>query len=317
MTHCARRFLLRVLTGHHTRFATTACHRTIARTAGLLFALAALLAVLPEARAWDARTHKSITKLAVTALPASPLKTLLESNLRELLYYSVEPDIRRRYDRAEGRRHYIDLEDYGSDPFAVLEPSRRAMMEKFGRYRYYHAGTLPWTIEFEARMLRKAFAASGQRAEVRVAGLLSHYVADASQPLHTTGYERGYNVNGEHRRFEAAVDQGIPELTPLAAREVRLEPVKSVWQAEIAELRRAHELVGEVVQADHRAMSANRYAARTAYRRALLGQERAMVAAQLADGASVLASIWQYEWSRAGQGRQGASDRHLYPVPWF
>ena len=75
----------------------------------------ALLYATP-ARAWDSATHRAIARLAVEALPPSPLKAILSRNEAALEAHSVEPDsvLKARYGKAEERRHYIDMEVFGS-----------------------------------------------------------------------------------------------------------------------------------------------------------------------------------------------------------
>ncbi len=77
-----------------------------------------------SASAWDSATHRAIARLAVEALPLSPLKTTLTRDQTALEVHAVEPDsvLKKRYGKAEDRRHYIDSEIFGSDPWSVLDP---------------------------------------------------------------------------------------------------------------------------------------------------------------------------------------------------
>src|SRR5260370_18921432 len=118
------------------------CHSTRAsrripalfRSFALSVFLVAILLILPSsAFAWDSHTHKLITRLAVEALPSSPLAQTFAHNERQLEEYSVDPDtvLRAQYGEAEARRHYIDLEYFGAFPFPVLEPNFPTMQTKF------------------------------------------------------------------------------------------------------------------------------------------------------------------------------------------
>ncbi|HJU27533.1 MAG TPA: hypothetical protein VJ718_00070, partial [Candidatus Binataceae bacterium] len=133
------------------------------------------------------------------------------------------------------------------------------------------------------------------------AGILAHYVGDASQPLHTTKYYDGYTYSdrGAHRRFEGAVDRDATGIEAAARPLVRVEQIDSVWDAAVAEIGRAHALAPEVIRSDRAARSQMAFGKR-AYESALMRADSAMVAKQVADAASVLASIWIYEWKRAG-----------------
>lgn len=254
-----------------------------------------------HALAWNAATHRAITVLALGAIPPGPLKNALTAHLSELEYRAVEPDkLREIYGKVEGRRHYIDLEMYGDDPFAVLVPDESAMIQRFGIYRFNKAGTLPWTIEEVAADLDSAWRDSDCAAVVVLAGHLSHYVGDASQPLHTTLHFEGYaGDESMHERLEETVDRQIGALESAARPRVRVVTLDSVWPIVIAELRESHALLPDVVAADRAARIAGPNPVQ--FDTALMDRERGLIVNQLADAASVLASVWLFEWNQAGK----------------
>jgi hypothetical protein len=261
----------------------------------------ALLCARP-ARAWDSATHRAIARLAVEALPPSPLKSILSRSEAALEAFSVEPDsvLKARYGKAEDRRHYIDIEMFGSDPWRALDPEIRKTQRRFGYRTLERAGTLPWTIEAVSEQLEKAWRRGDCEAVLRLSGFLAHYVGDASQPLHSTiNYDGHARDRGIHARIELAVDHSLGELEPIAAREVHLEDINDPWTPTIAEIRDANGLVGEVIRDDRAVRDAGEYDHRD-YQRAMMRQDAAMFARQIARAASVLASIWLYEWHRAG-----------------
>ncbi len=263
--------------------------------------LATMLACSP-ALAWDAGTHREIAYLAVQTLPPSPLKNLFVKNLSQLEYFSVQPDvIRAKYgDESEKIRHYIDLEYYGADPFDALVPDRNAMSRRFGASTLLRSGTLPWTIVDFSDALEQQWSRGDCNELLRLAGFLAHYVADASQPLHTTMHYDGYEGDrGVHARIEGAVDTEIRELSLSAERQTHLVEIDSVWQTAIAEIRNSNSHITELLEAD-RAARRQPSRARSAYDDALMSRERPMIVGQIARAASVLASIWLYEWKRAG-----------------
>src|SRR5215469_1022656 len=112
-------------------------------------ATAAILHQPAPAHAWDSATHRLITRLAINALPASPLKHALLTHEQLLEQHSVEPDsvLKERYGRREEIRHYIDIEIYqreSTDPFSNLDPDIRTMRSRFGDAALEESGTLPW-----------------------------------------------------------------------------------------------------------------------------------------------------------------------------
>jgi len=254
------------------------------------------------AQAWDSATHRAITRLAVKALPPSPLKSTLSHSEAALETHSVEPDslLKAAYGKAEERRHYINVEWFGSDPWSALNPDMKKMRRRFTDRTLDRAGTLPWTIEAVSDQLQEAWRRGDCSSVLRLSGYLAHYVGDASQPLHSTINYDGYaRDRGIHARMELAVDHSLSELEPMAASQVHIEDINDVWTPTIAEIRDANGLVGEVIRDDRAARDAGEYSHRD-YQRAVMNQDAAMFAHQIARAASVLASIWLYEWHRAG-----------------
>ena len=185
------------------------CLRKFAELA-LLTALF-LIATRAPAPAWDSRTHELIARLAIDALPPGPQRTLFEQNAMQLQQLAIAPDtvLRPLYGQAEGRRHYIDLEDFGADPFARLVPDEAAMQSQVGAELLQRSGILPWAIEDEASQAAAAWRRGDCEEALRHAGYLAHYIGDASQPLHTTRFYDGPDPSdrGMHARIEAAVDR--------------------------------------------------------------------------------------------------------------
>jgi zinc dependent phospholipase C len=263
-----------------------------------VFLVAILLPIPPSAFAWDSRTHKLITRLAVQALPPSPLSQTFTHNELQLEEYSIDPDtvLRSLYGEAEARRHYIDLEYFGAFPFASLEPNFATMETKVGVRTMTMSGTLPWTIEAYANQAGSAWRKGDCAAMLRYSGYMAHYVGDSTQPLHTTKYYDGHaSDRGVHQRFEGAADRYVREIEPLARPQVRVETIDSVWTPVIAEIRDAYQLAPTVISSD-RAVRAELGGSRYGYDRALMDRDLTMVARQVARSSSTLASIWLFEW---------------------
>jgi hypothetical protein len=279
---------------------------TVARTRSIfqLLIVSILLFAYPiRAHAWDAHTHMLIARLAVDALPESPLRHTLEAHEADLQEDAVAPDeiLRARYGKAEAIRHYIDLEYYGADPFAALKPDLAAMELEYGAGTLDKSGTLPWTIEEMAQGVQQAWRKGDCAQVVVMSGYLAHYVGDATQPLHTTKYYDGYPQDrGMHARFEGAVDRSVGEVEQLARPQVHVVEIDSVWSAAITELRHSNPLVATTFDADRAARAETGAKKGDEFDRALMRREMPMVAQQVAEASSVLASIWLYEWNQAG-----------------
>jgi len=270
----------------------------VPRILGPLVLAAVVSAASPSAFAWDSRTHRLIARLAIGGLPWSTLKDALLANEQRVETASVEPDtkLKELYGRDETRKHYIDIEDLSDDGFGKLDPDLAVMRKKYSPETMKQAGSVPWTVQSIAIELNTA-ELRGQCAELlTLSGYLAHYVGDSTQPLHTTRYYDGLaGDRGMHARFEFAVDREVDEIGPLATPQVKARPIRSVWDAELSELKHAHELIDEVFAADRAARGENEAAYQQSLKSIL-----PMVVAQVARAASALASIWQYEWQQAG-----------------
>ena len=274
----------------------------ILRLAILLFLLSSLLS--PPSYGWDSGTHRLITRLAIDALPAPPLKTALLRNERLVEHHSVEPDflLKQRYGHAEEIRHYIDLEVFNPNPQAALtslDPDLAMERRRVGEMKLQTAGTLPWTIADTASSFAATLRSGNCSAMLREAGYLSHYVGDATQPLHSTVHFDGYRRDrGIHARVERAVDNRAASIEPAAAREVQVQTITAVWPVAIDEIRTANSLIPDLTEADRKARRISSEGPE--YDAALFANAGPMLTLQVARAASALASIWLYEWKSAG-----------------
>jgi hypothetical protein len=250
--------------------------------------VAAAVTLLPvmlvqQGLAWGADGHRMINRLAGAALP-SDVPEFLRSHeaLDALEYYGPEPDRwksptepelaaagspehfldmeyaglvgelpRRRYDYvralAYAQKSHPDLaltpEKVGLQPYVTTEVWERlkSAMRDYRKLKEDHKDTKPVECEI-----------------VFLAGWLGHYVADGSQPLHTTIQYNGWtgpNPNGyttEHRihaQFESVfVSANIKpaEVTPLiAAKPVVL---RDVFTDYVGYLRHTNSLVEKTYQ---------------------------------------------------------------------
>jgi hypothetical protein len=161
--------------------------------------------------AWSIDTHPIIAKAATDMLP-NPWRQFFayyEWLLKETAAY---PDTYyRESDQNEPPRHFIDLEIWNpSDP---------------------STGTLPQAVdEFTAEM-ESAIRAKDWNSVFLDAGRLCHYMADVTQPYHTTV---DYNPStkdgvGVHQLFESAAAAHLFEIRIVSPSDVgMIEPVSNV-----------------------------------------------------------------------------------------
>jgi hypothetical protein len=160
-------------------------------------------------RAWGFWGHKRITRVAVFTLPRQ-MASFFESHINYLEEHSVDADKRRSTDKQEAPRHYIDIDHFGVSPFDSMPQTWDAAVAKYSEDTLKKWGILPWTIEIVMNDLTEAFRNRNEAEILRLSADLSHYIADAHVPLHTTVNHDGQltNQKGLHSFWESR----LPEL---------------------------------------------------------------------------------------------------------
>ncbi len=170
-----------------------------------------------------------ISQLAIDAA-ASKLPEFMNAAREHLIFNGYEPD---RW-RAEGRSpmnvaqeldHYLNLENWGS--VSTLPADRYSFLQQLSQRKIdLKVGYVPYAMIENYGRLVNAFRnwrnaktpadrESSAANAVYVAGVLSHYVGDAAQPLHLTIHNNGWAANvanpknyttdrGLHGRYETA-----------------------------------------------------------------------------------------------------------------
>jgi len=197
----------------------------------ILLAFAAV--ALPQsALAWGNAGHRAVGEAAMRALPTEvPAFLRTPQAVRDVGELSREPDRlkgNRAYDQNHSPSHYVDVEPggkiLGGPTLDTLPPTRweyEKALQAVGKDSW-KAGYLPYSMleSYERltrdfaywRVLKAAeanpkwkahrawFVADRLRREALIfdsLGFLSHFVADGSQPLHTSvhanGWEEGYS----------------------------------------------------------------------------------------------------------------------------
>jgi hypothetical protein len=286
--------------------------------AGLIAAAAVLLAPA-LVFAWGDVGHRLTGEAAAIEMPPST-PAFFRGASRQLAYLNPEPD--RWKDRAESAidpaldrgaypDHFIDMEMVapsvlaaalrakdrfgyldtlataglkgslmGTLPFQMLELSQRLRVD-FRNWRAAPDSIKPW---IEARIIDDA-------------GLLGHYVADGSNPAHTTIQYNGWtgsNPNGYatdkafHARFESAYVGANMKLADITSRMDTVARVLPDFRAAIIEyLRQSNAQVEPLYKID----KAHRFEAD-----ATAPENRAFAADRLTAGARMLRDIWWTAW---------------------
>ncbi len=159
--------------------------------------------------AWGRWGHKHISRAAVFALPAS-MQKFYYNHIDFITEGAVVPDLRRALlnDRNEPPRHYIDVENFKM-PVNSLPKTSEEAFKKFDSTFLDRNGYLPWYIEDLTEKLTNAFKRRDKSEILFLSAELSHYIADAHMPLHTSTNYNGQltGQKGIHSLWESALPE--------------------------------------------------------------------------------------------------------------
>jgi hypothetical protein len=281
---------------------------------------ATLVLSAASTRRWGEHGHTIAARAAVAALP-DEMPAFFRDAAEQLVYLNPEPDrwrggnargADRAMDAAGAPEHFIDLEllPAARRDGILRAPDRFAFADSLRRIgeQAQTVGVLPFTMLEYSQRVRTGFQAwrrarsAEQRAfiEARIindAGILGHYVTDASNPAHTTIHFNGWSGrnpkgyatdNRFHSRFESAFVQAHVrqnDLTPLIAREPRTFPdLRSAILAHITESNALVERLYELDKAQPFSVDDRR------------PEAKAFAATRLAAGAQMLRDLWWSAW---------------------
>ena len=294
-------------------------------TTATLLRGALLLAVLPLAGAvpllgWGPAGHRIVAEMALRSLPAS-LPSFVQQNQSLISFFSIEPDRWRDAGqpalRAGGAPdHYIEFEKLALLP--TLPPDRyrfyQALFERRERLRSQRRpqeadGLLPERVGLQPYVTAEVYGrlviawqqyrqaatpparAAAQQAVVFYMGWLSHFVADGSQPLHTTIHfdgwvgsnPRGYSTRrGLHAKTEDAIVNQSGLENSLRAQQVQPQHLNDPFAEYVAYLRASFALVPRLYEMEKV----------QAFEGVGTAEGRDFIRARLMAGSEMLARLW-------------------------
>ncbi|MDQ2926402.1 MAG: nuclease [Acidobacteriota bacterium] len=254
-------------------------------SAAVAAVLISLIAAQP-AWAWGSDGHRMINRLAAANLPTDvPVFLRTPSALDTMEYLGPEPD--RWRNRAEDELsqtqaadHFIDLE------YADLAGPLSNLKKRYDFIRALSAaqsahpdiqltaekvGLQPWQTEevwqrlkVDFREYRKLLAAHQNTQPVETAilfdaGWLGHYVADGSQPLHTTiqyngwtgpnpnGYTTAHKIHSQFETVYVSANVKAADIAPLVAA-AKPQVIADEWTQYLAYLHHTNSLVEKTYQ---------------------------------------------------------------------
>ena len=170
-----------------------------------------ILCGIPLLYAWGGWGHRHINRAAVFTLP-NEMRGFYYNHIDFITEGAVVPDLRRGLlgDRAEGPRHYIDIEDFSKISFDALPRTMKEAYAKYDTAFLVKTGILPWYIQSVMEKLTTAFSRKNRSEIIFLSAEIGHYIADAHMPLHTATNHDGQltNQKGVHALWEST----LPEL---------------------------------------------------------------------------------------------------------
>lgn len=169
-----------------------------------IFSTSLLIILLPTILVfgWGDKGHKIITAFAMKQLPAQ--MKFSDEFKSAIIEHSVDPDNRKRDDKSEGPKHFIDIDFYKEFSDGIVIMSRDSLNKLYGEQVVTKEGILPWATETTYYRLMKAFKEKDKDKVLLYASDLAHYVGDGHQPLHATINYNGQlsDQKGVHFRYE-------------------------------------------------------------------------------------------------------------------
>jgi hypothetical protein len=273
--------------------------KSVSSVLGFGVALGLGLLSSPQAAAWGPTGHHLVEQWAVGTLPPE-LRGFFEANRSFLIDHANDPDSLIAKDHFERSKHYIYFDEYGTFPYLKLPHSFERAVHQYGSGRINRNGVLPWQIGKMSLKLTEAMKARNWD-EVRTdAAVLGHYVADAHDPLHTTGNYDGQlsGQPGLASRFEIQLVDRFKNFfifAPGDANKIE-DPTEYAFQISLE----ADTWVDQIILADRRSLD-GLPAYNDDYFDRFYSQVGSVVMRQLNDAAHDTGSYWYTAWLNAGQ----------------
>ena len=175
------------------------------RKVGVLFLLLTILC-----SSWGFLAHKTLQQVAIYQLP-DDLATFFYANQEYIVQQSIRPDVRRKDDKTEDCKHYLDMDAaiFGPNYRTAIPHDFQAAVKKYTLDSLKKQGLVPWEVNRVYGRLVHAFKNQMKDSVLFYAADLGHYIADSHVPLHTTENHDGQvtGQKGLHVLWESLVPE--------------------------------------------------------------------------------------------------------------
>jgi hypothetical protein len=161
-----------------------------------------LVSGITSVYAWGEEGHALIAKKAVALLPEEMNDFKKWAEYIEA--HSADPDKRKKDDKSEEPKHYIDIDFYREFRMGEMIYDKAALEGRYGDSIVLSMGILPWATLDTYNNLVAAFRDQNRDRMLIYTTDLAHYVADGHQPMHTVLNYDGQltSQKGLHARYE-------------------------------------------------------------------------------------------------------------------
>ncbi len=246
------------------------------------------------------KTNIFENRSAATVLLGSEEDIHFVLDTKEKLLSLTRLNVYKTGDRAEGPRHFLDIDIYGPYPFVELPHDYDDAVAKFGVETVTKRGIATWRIAEYTQLLSEAMKSGDTQKIVQTAGALAHYVEDIHMPLHVVKNYNGQltNQHGVHQRFEDDMVDTYAErihLTPKMASEIE-DPLEAAFDIVLD----SYVYADDLLHADRKAkLGEDTYGA--SYLEKLFRFSGRIAEQRMSDAAIATASYWYTAWLRAGK----------------
>ena len=267
------------------------------------------------ANAWWAEGHVVMDEAAAKALPPD-MPAFFRDGAETLKSYVNDPDLYRNralpaLRDATGPEHFFDMELLKGNAAPKLRSDFLALCNKL-KVHPYSIGSLPYAIRENCEKLTYAFAEYRQAPEDKavrakilyIAGILSHFTGDATQPLHcTVHYDGRANPDGSSPRIgiHLKVD-ALPGRLGVSASAIapeRVKPLANVFARTMEVIQQSNAKVDAVY-----AMEKSLPAIEGPMAQPPAPEVKSFTVERLRTGAEFTAAVWYTAWVNS-EGEMG------------
>ena len=174
------------------------------------YIIASLMIGFMGLSSWGFLAHKTLQQVAIHQLPTE-LGLYFFAHQDYLVQHSIRPDVRRKDDKTEDVKHYLDMDAdlFGPNYKTDIPHDFAQAVKKYTIDSLRKEGLVPWEVNRVYGRLVHAFKANMPDSVMFYAADLGHYVADAHVPLHTTKNHDGQltDQKGLHVLWESLVPE--------------------------------------------------------------------------------------------------------------